>query len=117
MAEIMSARTTFRCPGCSSPLKPRIVARNRFCCPHCGETVRVKRWSGFQLISSFARAAVFATLYFAGLVVFHSTFWVIVVALFGAFVLFYEWDSIVLKLLPPKALEIIPFSILRIDRP
>ena len=41
-AKNMKSRPS-RCPPCSGTLESRLVARNFFDCPHCGETIRAKR--------------------------------------------------------------------------
>jgi len=76
-------------------------------CPHCGETIRVKRWRAFRFTSVVIRAAVFAVIVVgaAKLRVSHWPFWQIFAAVFGVFVLFDEWDSIIFIRFPPAGLE------------
>jgi hypothetical protein len=67
----------------------------------------VKRWSGFRFLSRAIRAALFATIAFAAakLHLPRWSFWQMFIALFGVFVLFDEWDSILLTLFPASSVE------------
>ena len=101
-------------------LEPRLIARNFFDCPHCGETIRARRWRGFRLISAAMRAALFAVIVVGAAKsrVSHWPFWQTFAAVFAVLVLFDEWDSIVFSLFPPTGLERVesPILTLGIDR-
>ena len=110
----MKSQTVSRCPACSGALDSRLIARNFFDCPHCGETIRVKRWRWFRLTSAVIRPAVFAVIVVGAvkLRVSHWPFWQTFAAFFGVFVLFDEWDSIIFTLFPPAGLERVESPIL-----
>jgi hypothetical protein len=102
----MKSQRVYRCPACSGILDSRrVVARNLFDCPHCGETIRVKRW--LRLTCAAIRIAVFVVIVVGAtkLRVSHRPLWQVLVASFGVFVLFDEWESIVFRLFPPACLE------------
>ena len=113
-------RMIFRCPACKIALERRTILRSLFDCPHCGERIRVKRWSSFQFISGAIRSAAFAAIVIgaAKLRVSHWPFWQLFAALFGVFMLFDEWESIIFMIFPPSALELVESEILTlgIDR-
>ena len=113
-------RKIFRCPVCEIALERQTTLRNAFDCPRCGESIRAKRWSGFRFISAAIRSAACAAIVIgaAKLRVFHWPHWQLFAALFGVFILFDEWDSIVFSLLPPAALEVVepPIVTLGLDR-
>jgi hypothetical protein len=113
----MKSQRVSRCPACSGALDSQIVARRLFDCPHCGETIRVKRWRGFRLMSAATRAVLFAVIVVvaAKLRVYHWALWQIFAAVFGVLVLSDESDSMVFALFPPAGLERVESPILTLE--